>query len=281
MILDSGRLRAVIEETIREITVRWVIAEVFRRYNSRPIAATAFFTGALLDIRFVMDAMRVLQGNGFTINAVLSKSAGKIIGLDAVKDALQSDEVYLEDQANSALWDKSELILIPTLTVNTAAKVAQCICDSVIPDAISKSLLQGKLVIAAREGSCPDCKQRMEKYAGKIPPAYAAALTRNLMTMQEYGVVFSSAKNYERRVRQTAVERLRSLGRETEGLKLVQPGVPAPIVRQASVTGKRIVGMADLMDKPPGERVAVGRDAIVTQLAQDHAARHGIVIVRS
>lgn len=278
--MDKEDLRAVMEETIREVVARAVAAEVLRRYNARSISTTAFLTGALLDIRFVMDALCNLQGNGFDIRAVLSKSAERLIGVDAVKDVLSCDEVYPEDHASSAVWDTAELILIPTLTVNTAAKVAQCICDSVIPDAISKSLMTGKLVIAAVEGSCPECKQRMEKYAGKIPPSYAAALTRNLGMMREYGVVLTSAKNFERQVRITAVEKLRSLG-GAEASCALQPSVPKPVVRRVSVTGKRIVGIADLMNMSPGGSVSIGSNAIVTQLAADYAGSHGITIIRS
>lgn len=273
--MDREKLRRIIEETVNEVFARAIIKEVFRRYNARPITATALFTGALLDIRFVMDALRNLQGNGFNISAVLSRSAGRIIGVDEVKDVLQSDKVYLEDQAGSDVWATSELILVPTLTVNTAAKVAHCISDTVIADAISKSLMMGKLVIATVEGCCANSKQRMEKYAGKIPAAYAGALSRNLQTIKEYGVVLTSARNFEQKVCLTAFEKLRSLG------QAVAEDAPRPALYTESAARKKIIGLADLMNTPSGGRITVGKDAIVTQLAGDHAARYGISIVRS
>ena len=278
--MDEIKLRAIVEETVREVMARAVAAETLRRYNARPISATAFFTGALLGLKPVMDALRGLQNDGFSIRAVLSKSAGRLIGVDAVKEVLSSEEVCLEDQADREAWEKAELILIPALTVNTAAKVANCICDSVVPNAISKSLLAGKLVIAATDGCCPACMQRLEKYAGKIPHPYAAALSRNLAAMREYGVVLTSAEDFGRRVRQTAVERLRSLGASKEATAL-RLSPPQSAARSSVVAGKRIVGLADLMGMPPGGSVSVRKKAIVTQLAGDYASRCGITIVRS
>ncbi len=273
--VDKEELRRLIEEAVDAVLARAIVDAVIARYNARPIKATAFFTGALLDIRYVMDAMRALQGDGFEIKAVLSKAAGRLIGVDAVKDALRTDEVYLEDQASGAVWAEAELILVPTLTVNTAAKVANCVSDTVIPDAISKSLMMGKLVIAAREGCCPECKQRMEKYAGKIPPAYAAALTANLQIMQKYGVIFTSAQNFEACVRQIAFKRLRSLGNMgTQETK--RPAQAGGVIR-----GKKIIGLGDLNGIAPGGRAVVGKNAIVTQLAEDYAVKNGITIVRS
>lgn len=259
--LDRDALRKIIEDSYNEVLVAAIVEAVIARYNARPVKTVAILTGgAIMDIDPILESLGNLSGDGFDMTAVLSKSAEALIGASRLKAVLKSEAVYSEAQLTMEHWTTSELVLLPTLTVNTAAKAAAGICDTPIADMISKSFMMGRMLIANVEGCCPLAKERMDKYRGHIPHAYADMLNANMDRLRDYGLIFTSVPNFERRVREHA-STLRSLGR-------------AASVQDFS--GKRIISASDVADMPARARLVLRSDAILTHSAQELAESKGI-----
>ena len=70
---------------------------------------------------------------------------------------------------------------MPALTINTAAKVANCISDNLLTNMISRAMATGKPIVAAVDGCCPDNEVRA-KIGFKVTDAYKMRMRSNLDT---------------------------------------------------------------------------------------------------
>ena len=51
--------------------------------------------------------------------------------------------------SGALIVDDSQFVIIPSLTINTAAKVANCISDNLLTNMISRAMATGKPIVAA------------------------------------------------------------------------------------------------------------------------------------
>ena len=73
-----------------------------------------------------------MQQNGWQFKVVISKADEDILTEDLIKKSLNIESVIKEDDKPDIkeLLDQNNLIIIPSLTINTASKIANCISDT-------------------------------------------------------------------------------------------------------------------------------------------------------
>lgn len=259
----------------QEQLVKVVTAEVLRQIASQrqmpelPVAkssvrALAIFTGGTIGLEQSLSEIKQLQGLGFEFSVVLSRAAEKVIGIDRIKEQLGSSISIIDSQVShpGKLLRESDLVLVPVLTQNTAAKLAYTIADTFVTTLIMQALMMGKPVIAALNGADPQAKLRIEANMGKSSPGLLQSLRSNLDKLKGYGIKLVQAT---------------SLAAESQKLL-------APVVQnvKASVKNKKTVIGATAVKAVIAnglKQLTVSQGAIVTPLARDVARDLGVEII--
>lgn len=262
-----------------EKLVELVVAEVLRRLRQaditlRPAAgpqykALAVFTGGTIGLEASLEELKKLQAGGTEITVVLSQAAETIIGESWIKEKLGSHVQVVATQSPypGKHLRLADVVLVPVLTQNTAAKLAHTLSDSMVCTLILQALMLGKPVIAAVNAADPQDDWRVQKHMSQAAPALKAALAANLKRIETFGVLL------------TPVEKLanaagRVLGREEQPALTKVPEQPVK---------KRVLD-ADSVRRTAQQgikTIQIVQGTIITPLARDIARECGIAIICS
>lgn len=241
---------------------RLIVEEVCRRINSgeedRPgLNVLALFCGGLRGAEEAIASLYACRKFS-TVRAVLTPSAEKVIGKTMLEEKLAPEEILTDASGRTELEliEKADLLVIPVLTRNTAAKIACGIADNLATNLVMQALLRSKPVIAARDG----CNLGP---GGSVNPVYKARLAGNIRQLEQYGVVFTGAAG---------------LGEELKRM-FRQSGVPASSKDceggSAPVFSGKILTRADVTIWS-GEVLSLQPDTLITPSARDAAAERGV-----
>lgn len=256
-----------------EQLVELVIAEVFRRLGLadgekpagkavvRPKVLTVL-TGGTTGLETVMTELNALQANAELIVA-LSPAAEKIIRPAFIREKLGDDVALITTQSpyKGDLLQAVELVLVPVLTQNTAAKLALTIADTFVTTAILQALLRGKPVLAVPDAADPNHAQHGEVRTGKPAPALFKALQDNLKKLEAFGVTFVSS-------RQLAAEAGKRIGRP-------QDAEAAPVLAHKVIDAEAVRMAA----KRGATTLTIRNGSIITPLARDIARECNIRLI--
>ncbi len=272
------------EEAFISVVSDYVVQEVVKRYLERSKKALVLFSGALIGIQEAYDNLKQLKEDGWSLTVVMSASAKEIISEETIKEKIGPDAIYAEGNpvAYRKLVDECNYVIIPTLTINTTAKVANAINDNLLTNIIYRSMSVGKPIVAAIDGCCPDNEVR-NKMGFKVTAAYKAKLRSNLEALQSYGIVLTSAKNLFKKVNKVLAGsisfsnvRKPEAKEEAKTCKVAAKPVEGGAVR----LDKNVISRNDILLNRQYKTIIVGKRANVTALAQDEAYRYGITIVK-
>ncbi len=281
------------ENALMSTIVDYISDQVILRYVNASKQAAVLFTGALIGYQDAVNSLRELKEDGWKFTAVLSAAAGQLLTEERIRNDIDPDAIYVEGAPVNGrkIIDDSQFVIVPCLTINTAAKVANCINDNLITNMIYYSMTSGKPIVAAVDGCCPDNKVREQK-GFKVTEAYKARLRRNLEDMITYGIHLTTDINLFEKVDKVFTASfdfpLPSSDDKAgqEEAKAISCGCPVKEkVEGASVRlDKKVIGRIDIAKaicSCAGDvtRVIVRKDAIVTQLAKDAAYERNILIV--
>ena len=123
-----------------------------------------------------------MQKNGWQFKVVISKAAEDVLTEDLIKKSLNIESVIKEDDKPDIkeLLDQNNLIIIPSLTINTASKIANCISDTLITNIVSKAMMSGKKIIASLNACCIENEERKSIYGDNVSLAYKNKLKNNI-----------------------------------------------------------------------------------------------------
>lgn len=258
-----------------------------------PRRALVLFTGALIGFEKTVPELAMLIGEGVGLEVVQTPSAERILDQELI-GALGMTP------ATRQLTGSHDMLIIPTLTQNIAAKAAHGVADCLASNLVNDYLLAGKPVVAAVSGCDPDDPDKL-RWFGAIPEGYAQMMRANLATLRTFGVRTSRAGSlartvlaaYERseraRIRPittalgaSRTELLRMLGAtpavtpmaRTTASSAAAPG-PGTVVCQQRLISQRVVQRL-----PPGTLLQVPADAKITAMAGDVAASRAVTIVK-
>jgi ethanolamine utilization protein len=107
---------------------------------------------------------------------------------------VDSQVLTVRNEYPGKLLKAADLVLIPVLTQNTAAKVANTLADSLASTLIMQALMQGKNILAAKNAADPKDAWRIQANMGKEAPILMQALQANLKKLEDYGVKLVSVQ---------------------------------------------------------------------------------------
>ncbi|PWC32870.1 flavoprotein [Azospirillum sp. TSO35-2] len=226
--------------------------------------ALVLFTGTDLGLVKAAASLRELAAEGWRLRAALSPQARRLLTPALSRDAglcrlLDGAPV---DADGEALLDGCGLLLVPTLTATTAAKVACGLRDGLAPWLLARGIERGLRVVAAVDGCCPDNPAR----AGRgftAPEPYREMMRAHLRALRSFGVELVPAGALALAVRQTS-----------GGAPARQP------VAETPAHGRRVFGRSDAALWRDAE-LRLGRDVLVTPAAADELRRRDIRLVQA
>lgn len=187
-----------------EQLIEWVTREVLQRLGKKQLEgcvaakkALAIFTGGTIGLSEGLEEISKLKQSGFYITVVLSPAAEKITGYERMKEYLGMDVpvIMVNDEYPGGHLKEADVVLIPVLTENTAAKVANTMADSLASTLIMQALMRGKPVLAAKNAADPKDALRIQADMGHAAPGLVQALQTNLKKLEGYGVTLVSVQN--------------------------------------------------------------------------------------
>lgn len=258
-----------------ENLVHYITAEVLRQFKQQefprePVLPAckivAIFTGGTIGLEQAIRELRCIQDSKAEITVVLSRAAEEIVGSKRIQDELGSGVTIVNSHCPypGKKLREADVVLVPILTQNTAAKLAATLSDTLPTTLIMQALMMGKPVIAAPNAADPQDGWRLDKM-GKTGPALTQALQANLRKLENYGIRLVP-------VQELAGALKTILGREirqTEPQPLQQP------VKKGVLDASAIKTAADSGEK----KLFVAKGTIVTPLARDTAREHAIELV--
>lgn len=255
--MNAEDLRAMIRDIVQELLLRPAAA---RR-------ALVAFTGSDIGYDESLAQLDALRREGFALDCVATDAAAGVLDLGRAR------ATGLTPLAPDAAADHP-LLIIPTLSTNTAAKAATLIADTRVTNLIAEFLLTGRPVVAVRCGACPDSAERLARYP-HAPEAFKAAQRRNLQALASYGVRFTEPDG----LRQAVLDASAPASPATAPATPVVPH-PATPGAQPAREQSRLISHRTIDGLPPGFVLRIGTSAIVTSLARDTARERAITIER-
>ena len=279
------------ENALMSTIVEYISDQIVLRYMDACKKAAVLFSGALIGYADAVRSLQELKKDGWKLTVVMSKAAGEVLTEERIKNDIGPEAIYVEGAPINGrqIIDDNQFVLVPALTINTAAKVANCISDNLLTNMISRAMATGKPVVAAVDGCCPDNAVRA-KLGFKVTDAYKARMRSNLEALQSYGIHLTVDSNLFNKVNKvyTASFDLPSLDPDAKAVQ-----VKAEQAAQPSCSGsaaaeevssvkldKKVIGLVDIARNARYKTIIVGADAVVTALASDEACNRGIAIVR-
>ena len=183
------------EQHIRGIIAQIIAERVVEKLLERQKQALVVYTGSNMGIEAGLKCLRTLrQEEGFTYRVLLTRSAAGMLDAAAIREALEPEEMWTETPGDSpeVLTARYDTILVPALTVNTAAHVAGCMADTPAAAIILDGLMRGKNVVAAVDGCCPDNPERIRR-GFHMTEALKKKLRENKNALREFGAVLTTS----------------------------------------------------------------------------------------
>ncbi|MGN0194081.1 MAG: flavoprotein [Pseudoramibacter sp.] len=269
-------------EDMFNLLVQRIVDEVIKRLKNRPKTALVCFTGAVIGYTNGLNAMEKLRKDGWQLKVLVTDSSKQVLDLEKIQKTLGVDQVYTNDNAFELkdFVKTADAVIVPTLTINTAAKIAHGIADTPVLTLISQSIMAGKSFICAIDGADPDDEVRAQIGMGKVPAGYRKVLRDNLATLGSFGWQLCAAADlYEVCAEKPVEDNTADAPAAAPEPAKVQPAAAETPVSSDMILS-HIVSRKDLMPRKGQKVVKVKKDAIITSFAAETAEAYGMQLVR-
>lgn len=265
-----------IKKIVEEVLVSVAAEKAAERIMEKMKHALVVYTGSMLGFAENLDQLAELKQNGFSFSLYMTDSAEALLDKDRIVKTLEPDEI-IEGRGTEppeTVAAGFENFIVPAMTVNTASKIASCMADNWPSRLIVNALMRGRKVVISVDGCCPDNPQRA-KLGYYMNDALKAKLRDNKNKMGSYGAVLTTGNSLCRDALQYFA------GQHAEQNSSEPASCIAPFESNAaSGGGKTVIGSDSVIRYAEYGNLVVPRNAIVTALARETAAKYGVRIVR-
>lgn len=195
------------------------------------------------------------------LKVILSKNAARIYSEEVIFPSFQPMRIYQSDEqiAVKEILKDVKIVLVPVLTLNSAAKLSAGICDNLVLNIIINCLMTGIPVIAARNAASLQDEERKKITGGRSNPGLIQVTNDNLRKLEIMGIKIVDAAYMEEPAR-----------------NLVFP----PNIEKKIIPNKRqIISSTEIsyQDIENGY-ISLPRNALLTPLAKDLISSHNLQV---
>jgi flavoprotein len=260
------------EDIIVNVMIDYIVEKVIDKIMDYNKTALVLFTGASIGFSQSIKALRTLKGEGWKFKVIITKGAENALGKSLLQDLLSIDDVITDDtDANvNKLINDYKFIIIPSLTINTASKIVNCISDNLVTNIISHSMIVGKSIIASTNACCPDNVERNKMGFNATEP-YKDKLRNNLDLLRSYGIDTTVSENLADKVNQVL--------KRSYGIKKIDTDKPIKNYSAIKVDEK-VISRSCILNNSNFSIIKVDKNAVVTDLAAEEAAKLNIKLIK-
>ena len=285
---QKNQLESIIEESIIDYIVEKVVEKIINRSKRGLI----LFTGATIGYSQSIESINKLKRDGWEFDVVMSKSAQEVITVDSVKKAIGVSNIITNENGSviKELLQRNNVIVIPTLTINSAAKIANCISDTLVTNIVSKALMSGKPIVASINGCCPDNKERREIYGDNLSDFHKKRFSNNLEILRSYNIKLSSSEKLYKNVNKILLKSFNLYKSNkfinevyvSNGDKVVSSNAEPKTVDDISSIrlNKKVLSRKDIWDNKKFSTIFIKKNTLITDLARDEAQRLNITLTK-
>jgi hypothetical protein len=279
-------MEKMLENGLLDTLIQKIVDEVIRRIKNQPKKAVVFFTGATIGFKDSMDSLLKLQKDGWQLKVVLSDDGMKVLNPAAIQKELSLDVIYHSGNIKSQkeLYGSADMFVIATMSVNTAAKLAVGITDTVLLSLVNHGFMAGTPVVAAINACDPDDHQRAKLGMGKSSPKYREMLNNNIATLRDFGMKLVSGKDlYATCIGDPPAEASDLIVKKTDksvGKEALVNNQTLPVNQGECVIDKKVVSRVDILKAQGSHVIKIPAGSILTGYAADAAKEFGLQIIR-
>ncbi len=259
--------REDIEGVVYEVLIDIIAEKVKDKLISQGKKLLVVFTGAALGFSEALKELKKLRDKGFILNYIFSDMALEVFTLDKIRDFLGEDMTILnKGKSSELLLESYDGIVVPTMTINTMAKISLGIMDSSVSRILLTALMKGKLTIIAVDGCCPDNKAR-EELGYRMNSALKETLRENMRKVSDYGARLTTAD----KLAATVIKKVRGDFFNGEVMSNLNKSEKNEIY-----IDKRVIGYQDIMSNRSYKVIKISEASLVTQMAEEAVKSHSI-----
>jgi len=178
---------AALDRILLDLLSDRIIARMGGRVPAKPRSALVLFAETDFGLEAALGQLQQLLDAGWAFETVIAPEARCLL-----KDRLTGFEVAEAEGKAGDLLGRHTTILVPMLSISLATKVALGIADDPLSKILQGGLERGARIIAARDGVCPNGRDRRAR--GLLPnAAYQAMMSGHLQALMGYGITLSWA----------------------------------------------------------------------------------------
>lgn len=259
----------MLQGNLFDLLVEKIVSEVIKKINAQPKRALVFFTGGAIGFQEAMDSLKKLDEN-WQLKVVLSDDAMKVLDPEAIKRELKLETIYHSKNIKSQkdLYGSVDLMIVGTLSINTAAKLACGITDTVLLSLINHGFMAGLPLIAANNACDPDDPRRIALGMGKSTKAYRKMLISNMDKLVDFGMSLVKAKD----LHLACTQNLAQGPSEKKVEKISRSG--------EIVLAKKVISRSDILNARDASIIKIPFDAIVTEYAIEAIDSFALQMIR-
>lgn len=172
------------------VTVQSLVQRVLNKLAAENQTALVVFTGGASGFNESLSELRKLLRDGWNVKVALSTSAEYIFTPELIQEQLNIDQVHLETENTGLrpLYEGASILILPTLTTNTAAKIACGITDTMTTNLALQAITSGISVIATTDSSDFTHMDRTQLGLDRYPKSYKNLFDHYLDTLESFGM---------------------------------------------------------------------------------------------
>ena len=278
-------MNSELQNLIQNALIEYIVNKVIEKLEQRQKTALVLFTGASIGFRQAIESLNKLQQNGWQFKVVISKAAEDVLTEDLIKKSLNIESVIKEDDKPDIkeLLDQNNLIIIPSLTINTASKIANCISDTLITNIVSKAMMSGKKIIASLNACCIENEERKSIYGDNVSLAYKNKLKNNLETIKSYEIELTTSENLFYKVEKYSKKNLNTNNfvinnQSKDNKKTIDLKQPQDKNSLYIKLDKKVISRADVYENRGYNYIYVDKGSLITDLAKEEAKKLNLKI---
>ena len=278
-------MNSELQNLIQNSLIEYIVNKVIEKLEQRQKTALVLFTGASIGFRQAIESLNKLQQNGWQFKVVISKAAEDVLTEDLIKKSLNIENVIKEDDKPDIkeLLDQNNLIIIPSLTINTASKIANCISDTLITNIVSKAMMSGKKIIASLNACCIENEERKSIYGDNVSLAYKNKLKNNLETIKSYEIELTTSENLFYKVEKYSKKNLNTNNlvinnQSKDNKKTIDLKQPQDKNSLYIKLDKKVISRADVYENRGYNYIFVDKGSLITDLAKEEAKKLNLKI---
>lgn len=278
-------MNSELQNLIQNALIEYIVNKVIEKLEQRQKTALVLFTGASIGFRQSIESLNKLQKNGWQFKVVISKAAEDVLTEDLIKKSLNIESVIKEDDKPDIkeLLDQNNLIIIPSLTINTASKIANCISDTLITNIVSKAMMSGKKIIASLNACCIENEERKSIYGDNVSLAYKNKLKNNLETIKSYEIELTTSENLFYKVEKYSKKNLNTNNfvinnQSKDNKKTIDLKQPQDKNSLYIKLDKKVISRADVYENRGYNYIFVDKGSLITDLAKEEAKKLNLKI---